>query len=206
MKEKRDGISQTIFPPSIYNFLKFANEQNVEKTVLDCGAGGRRPPLALFHIHGYKTFGIDISEPRIALANNFAARYKIDLNIRKADMRRIPFDDETFGCVFSWNSSIHLTKNDTKIAIDEMLRVLQKGGVLYVNFLWSKGIDMNLGEERNPGEFWREDSTVHSCFSEDEVDHFFEGYHILYKQKKQFMLRRNDRTRNEAYMDYIVEK
>ena len=121
-------------------------------------------------------------------------------------MRRIPFDDETFGCVFSWNSSIHLTKNDTKIAIDEMLRVLKKGGVLYVNFLWNKGIDMNLGEERNPGEFWKEDFTVHSCFSEDEVDQFFEGYHILYKQKKQFMLRRNDRTRNEAYMDYIVKK
>ena len=121
-------------------------------------------------------------------------------------MRRIPFDDEMFGCVFSWNSSIHLTKNDTRIAIGEMLRVLKRGGLLYVNFLWNKGIDMNLGEERNLGEFWRENSIVHSCFFEDEVDQFFEGCDILYKQKKEFMLRRNNRTRNEAYMDYVVKK
>lgn len=206
MKKKHDSINQIIFPPSIYNFLKIADEQGVDKTVLDCGAGGRRPPLALFYIHGYKTFGIDISETQIALANDFAARNEIELTIRKADMRRIPFDDEVFGCVFSWNSSIHLTKNDTRIAIGEMLRVLKRGGLLYVNFLWNKGIDMNLGEERNPGEFWRENSIVHSCFSEDEVDQFFEGCDILYKQKKEFMLRRNNRTRNEAYMDYIVKK
>lgn len=206
MNKRQNRMNLTVFPPPVYNFLRYAEEYSVEKTVLDCGAGGRRPPLALFHIHGYKTFGIDISENRIALANDFATRNEIELSIRKADMRRIPFDDETFGCVFSWNSSIHLTKKDTKIALSEMLRVLKRGGLLYVNFLWNKGTDMNLGEERNPGEFWKENSIVHSCFFEDEVDQFFEDYGILYKEKKEFMLRRNNRTRNEAYMDYIVKK
>ena len=33
-------------------------ELGLEKTVLDCGAGGRYPPLALFHQHGYDAFGI----------------------------------------------------------------------------------------------------------------------------------------------------
>ncbi|MHA1435593.1 MAG: hypothetical protein ACTSO7_17270 [Candidatus Heimdallarchaeota archaeon] len=42
--------------------LFFKNECNkieMEKTVLDCGAGGRRPPLALFYKDGYKTAGIE---------------------------------------------------------------------------------------------------------------------------------------------------
>lgn len=209
MKEKRDRISQTIFPPSIYNFLKFADEQGVEKTVLDCGAGGRRPPLALFSNHGYEAYGIDISEPHIEMANRFALEHNLKLNIKKADMRKIPFDNETFGCVFSWNSSIHLTKKDTATALSEMLRVLKKGGLLYVNFIWNNDLSIDLGEERNSGEFWMTidgEEFVHSWFSESEADQFFVCLELLYKQKRQITVRRNSRTSNDAYMDYIVKK
>lgn len=87
-----------------------------------------------------------------------------------------------------------------------MLRVLKKGGLLYVNFLWNKGIDINLGEERNPGEFWTKNSIAHSCFFEDEADQFFEGYDILYKQKSEIMRKQKSRAQNLAFMDYIIKK
>lgn len=203
-------MKTTIFPPAIYNFLQFTNEFGVEKTVLDCGAGGKRPPLALFFNHGYRTFGIDISDSQIDAAHDFAKKHIIELDIRKADMRQIPFDDESFGCVFSWNSSVHLTKDDTKVAIAEMFRVLKKRGLLYVNFIWSKGVDdMDLGIERNKGEFWKtyeRREIVHSCFSELEADELLEGFEILYKQKRQAKTKWKNRIRNEAYLDYIARK
>lgn len=207
--KRQNGLDQTVFPPPIYNFLQCADKYNAEKTVLDCGAGGRKPPLALFSIHGYETFGIDTSDSQIERANDFASRHNLKLNIKKSDMRQIPFADETFGCVFSWNSSVHLTKKHTQLAISEMLRVLKKSGLLYINFIWNKDLNIDLGEERNPGEFWRTidgEEYVHSCFHESEADQFFEGIELLYKQKRQIALRRNGKIVNDAYLDYIVRK
>jgi len=209
VKRRQNRMNLTVFPPPIYNFLKYAEENSVEKIVLDCGAGGRRPPLALFSNNGYEAYGIDISEPQIEMANRFALEHNLKLKIKKGDMRKIPFDNETFGCVFSWNSSIHLTKNDTKTALSEMLRVLKKGGLLYVNFIWNKDLSIDLGEERNPGEFWMTidgEECVHSCFSESETDQFFDNFKILYKQKRQITLIRNNKTLNDAYLDYIVKE
>ncbi|MGC1120504.1 MAG: hypothetical protein WBA22_05365 [Candidatus Methanofastidiosia archaeon] len=50
----------------LYAFLRECNASSLEKEVLDCGAGGERPPLALFYEYGYKTLGIDTSDEQIA--------------------------------------------------------------------------------------------------------------------------------------------
>ncbi len=202
-------MNLTIFPPPIYTLIRYANEYNVSKAVLDCGGGGRKPPLALFSRHGYKTYGIDISRASLVPAIDFALRDKLELNMAKAEMCWIPFRDEVFGCVYSWNASIHLTKRDTERAIGEMFRVLRKGGLLYIDFIWEKGRWEDLGEEREPGEFWMiidGEDIVHSCFSEAEVNRFFEKADVLYKQKRQTTLRRRGKLQNEAYLDYIVRK
>lgn len=92
-----------------------------------------------------------------------------------------------------------------------MLRVLKKGGLLYLNFIWEKALSTyaSTGEERKPGEFWMKEAgeeVVHSIFSEQEVDRFFKGVEILYKQKRHITLRRGDRILKDAYLDYIVRK
>ena len=209
MSERQEKLNQTIFPSPIYTLLRYAEKYGVERAVLDCGAGGRQPPLALFSLHGYKTYGIDISNSQIDRANEFASQHHIELKIRKADMRSIPFNNNSFGCVYSWNSSIHLTKKDTEVAISEMLRVLKSKGLLFVNFIWNKGQGLDLGEERNPGEFWMtldNEECVHSCFHESEVERIFEGLELLYKQKRQITKKRNGRVIKDAYLDYIMRK
>jgi hypothetical protein len=37
-------------------------EGSPRQKVLDCAAGGRVPPLGLFHENGFDTWGIDLSE------------------------------------------------------------------------------------------------------------------------------------------------
>ena len=61
-----------IFRPSIYKFLHMARWKDVKKKVLDCGAGGNNPPLALFSMHGYEAYGIDISDNALDEERNFA--------------------------------------------------------------------------------------------------------------------------------------
>jgi hypothetical protein len=39
----------------LYEFLRQCNASPLAKKILDCGAGGARPPLSLFHHHGYET-------------------------------------------------------------------------------------------------------------------------------------------------------
>ena len=207
--DRQNKLNHRIFPSPIYALLRYVEKYGVERTVLDCGAGGRQPPLALFSLHGYKTYGIDISDSQITGANSFASQHSIELEIGRADMRRLPFSNNRFGCVYSWNSSIHLTKRDTEVAISEMLRVLKEKGLLFVNFIWNKGQGPDLGEERNPGEFWMTfdgEECVHSCFHEAEVDRIFEGLELLYKQKRQITEKRNSRVVKDAYLDYIVRK
>ncbi len=208
--KERESLDSLVFAPPIYNFLQYANAYNVEKRALDCGAGGKKPPLALFFKHGYKVFGIDTSDSQIKAARDFALVNHVDIYLMKADMCGIPFRDETFGCVFSWNSSVHLTKKDTALAVREMLRVVKRGGLLYVNFIWNKGMRArDLGEERALGEFWariKDRETVHSWFSETETAQFFKHVELVYRQKRQLSLLRENKLVNESYLDYIVRK
>ncbi|MHA1346876.1 MAG: class I SAM-dependent methyltransferase [Candidatus Heimdallarchaeaceae archaeon] len=197
------------FPPEITRFLRIIETYPVEKTVLDCGAGGRRPPLALFSVRGYKTTGIDIDESRIVIADEFAKSNNLNLNIIEADMREIPFDTESFGCVFSYNTVFHMNKVDMEKAIGEMLRVLKIDGLLYVNFIWQDGDTSIYGEERNPGEFWMSiegEEILHSCHHEEEAEKYFENQEVLYKEAKKFSLKYPGTVINNGYINYVVKK
>ena len=154
--------------------------------MLDCGAGGPRPPLALFHDCGYETYGIDISETAIAAAEKFAKEQKMKLNIIKGDMREIPFDDASFGFVFSQNSICHLTKKDTVNAIREMIRVLKPGGYLLVDFMSTESSyygSVSLGEEVGSGEYQYidedGDKVLHCFHSDGEPDKYFAGMNVV---------------------------
>ena len=43
----------------LFTFLLYCNSVEVEKSILDCGAGGMLPPLGIFKAQGYETKGID---------------------------------------------------------------------------------------------------------------------------------------------------
>jgi ubiquinone/menaquinone biosynthesis C-methylase UbiE len=180
----------------VYAFLSWIEERSTRgeaplgKKILDCGAGGPVPPLVLFHQHGYETCGIDISDAELADAQEFCDRNQINLNIRKGDMRTLPFEDGTFDYIYEHYSMCHLSKVDTVKAINEMHRVLKAGGLAFLGVIstdtWPKSI---FGVERDvPGEYWNTrpdgDDNFHAMFSDQEADQLVGSWEIISKEKR----------------------
>lgn len=207
-------MSQTyIHRPPLYRFLRNIIEVPLEKTILDCGAGGKVPPLALFHSYGFKTTGIDISEKQIERANEFCKENNVDLNIQYGDMTKIPFEDESFSYVYSTGSIFHLTKKDSGIAIKEMLRVLKKGGYLYVDFLNKDDGEYGKGEAvdpvNSPGEFRqkeRGDEVLHSYYEDGEADSYFDEVLIELKNKNSMRILHEGTVHQLSFVEYIIKK
>ncbi|MFX0033435.1 MAG: class I SAM-dependent methyltransferase [Candidatus Hodarchaeota archaeon] len=191
------------YPSSLYVFLRFIQSNPVIKRILDCGAGGSNPKLAFFYENGFEAYGIDISEEQIKKTEEFCKINDIKLNLIKGDMRNIPFDSNFFGYVYSYLSMVHLSKNDTTQAINEIYRVLTKGGLCYLNFLSKDDIWFNENEVINKR---GNEEYLHSYYDDDEPDMFFDKFEILYKEKKHILKGKYYNTERTCIIDYIVRK
>ena len=178
-------MPETIYPQVLYTFLDFTFDTKVERKVLDCGAGGSDPKMALFVEHGFETHGIEILEDRLEMAEKYAEENKINFKIIKGDMRSLPYDSESFGFAYSYNTIFHMNQEDIGNAIDEMFRVIKKGGLIYLNLLSIDDIRYGRGIEISPGVFMEEfngERFSHTFFKHDEADHYFSKHKIMYKQ------------------------
>jgi ubiquinone/menaquinone biosynthesis C-methylase UbiE len=184
----------------VYGFLsnivarQLQGETWPQKKILDCGAGGPVPPLALFQQNGFEGWGIDTSEGQLDRARQFGEAQGIDLHLCHGDMRCIPFEDDTFDYVYEHYSMCHLSKQDTALAVSEMYRVLKRGGLSLLGVIstdsWPKSF---FGQEREPGEYWVEEGdeerTLHSMFSDEETDELVSAWEIVSKEKQVRYLR-----------------
>lgn len=171
----------------LYTFLRYCENSKLEKVILDCGAGGKKPPLFLFHQFGYRTFGVDISEDQVKDARAFCEEKGIDLGVRKGDMRSLKFKDVSISFLYSYDTIFHMSKKDVSIAMEEMKRVLKKEGLLFVNFVSTEHSGFGKGEKLGPEEFIQNGhhgKVLLSYYEDDEADPYFGGLDILCKQKR----------------------
>ena len=201
----------------VYGFLSFINSQNLNgegpqpNKILDCGAGGLIPPLALFQHHGFESWGIDISEEQLDKAKQFCRERGIEINLREGDMRHIPFEDEEFDYVYEHFSMCHLNKVDSAAAILEMRRVLKPRGLCFLGVISTDSWPRSLfGEEREPGEYWGEEdgnqNVLHSMFKDEEADELVAGWEVLIKDKQVRYLREAAaQTSLEEWMKLLPE-
>jgi len=193
----------------LYNFLKYCNTSPNEKIILDCGAGGNNPPLSLFYEFGYKTYGIEMSEEQLKKANIFCANNSVDLNIIHGDMKKLPFNNEFFSFLFSYNTSVHMRKEDFLLALSEFYRVLKTGGLCYVNFLSEECDSYGNGEQVGEGQFIYIDdnkATLYCHYKDDEIEKYFGKFEVIYKEKRIIQRKIDEEKYISAYYDYILLK
>ena len=198
-------MMEVIWATPLYKFLRYCNASPLERNVLDCGAGGSRPPLSLFYQHGYRTYGLEIARDALEKANDFCREQGMPLNILRGDMRTIPFANETFSNVYSFNAIFFMTKPDIKTAMGEMERVLRCRGLCYVNFVSLEDPDDRPFCETAPARDLLK-SERFAKHGDDEPDVYFEGFHVLRKEKQYVEKVHGSGILKQVYLEYIVQK
>lgn len=207
-KKRKFSAPDIIWATPLYEFLRQCNTTRFKKTILDCGAGSsadRAPPLFLFYQYGYKTYGIEIEEMALANANRFCKKNGIPLNIIRGDMRRIPFKNELFSFVYSYNAIMFMTKADIAVAMSEIQRVLKPHGLCYVNFLSVDDPDKRPFR-RTAFASRLLKSKRFSHHKDNEADIYFRNFEIIRKEKRLIEKLHDGRKTIQTYIDYIARK
>ncbi|MFC4020605.1 class I SAM-dependent methyltransferase [Micromonospora sp. GCM10011542] len=137
--------------PASYLALADDVQRRCAGPLLDLGCGVGRD-LAFWAERGVATVGLDLSQGMLAIA-----RTRTTAPLVQADMLGVPFADAAFGAVWCSAALLHLPKALAPVALAEVRRVLQPGGVLLVSL-----------QEGN-GESW-------DRWAGEDVDRFFARY------------------------------
>ncbi len=194
----------------LYRFLGLCieNREVESPSILDCGAGGKMPPLALFAMNDFETYGVEIDPKAIFEAREFEYENKIDLNIRNGDMTNLDFDDNYFDFVYSYNSIFHMRKEDVEKSIKELKRVLKPNGLIFVNFLSVD--DFRCGEGPSLGnnqyEQMDDEPVIHSYYDYNEADKYFIGMKTEVKETRIIERMYEGKMIRQGFIDYILRK
>ena len=96
--------------------------------VLDVGCGVGATPVYLVREHGCRVVGIDITPKMIERSSSRVERAGLSelIELRVADARVLPFEDDTFDAVIC--ESVVVFLEDKQRALDEFVRVTRPGG------------------------------------------------------------------------------
>jgi SAM-dependent methyltransferase len=203
--QKKAVLDYIIRSTPIYEFFKLCELTALERSVLDCGAGGKYPPLTLFHDRGYETCGIEISKTQLMRAQTFCRKNNIKLNIFRADMRKIPFDDESFSFVFAYESIFFLTEDDIAVAMSEIKRVLKPKGLCFITFRSVDDTQRRTFPKSHPVRTMLGSKTL-TYHEDNEPEMYFSRLKILRKKKRIRKTLVKGKKGKRAYLDYIVQK
>jgi SAM-dependent methyltransferase len=203
--QRKVVVEYLIRSTPVYEFFKLCELTGLERRVLDCGAGGKYPPLTLFHDRGYETHGIEISRSQLMRAQAFCRKNDIELNIIRADMREIPFHNEPFSFVFAYESIFFLTKRDIAIAMSEIERVLKPKGLCFITFRSVDDTERRTFPKSHPVRTMLGNRKL-TYHEDNEPEMYFSGFKILRKKKRIRKTSVKGKKGKQAYLDYIAQK
>ena len=128
--EKKKKICLTLSAPYKYYFSLFKN-LNRNSKILELGAGFGQNTAKLIKMN-YDICATDISQVSVKVMKKTFKNYK-NFSTKVADMEQLPFKKQSFDVICSAGS---LSYGDNKLVMNEIFRVLKKGGkVIFVDSL-----------------------------------------------------------------------
>lgn len=105
-------------------------EGNGER-LLDVGCNWGRWSIAAAQ-KNYRPVGIDPSLDAVLAARRVSQQLGVEADFVVGDARFLPFDNDAFDIVFSYSVLQHFSKNNVRISLDEITRVLKEGGRAFI--------------------------------------------------------------------------
>lgn len=95
------------------------------RIVCDAGCGCGIYCAKLLH-NGFLVEGFDVSEDAVQIAKGFAPTAKL----KTADICMTGYDSDSFDAVISRDVLDHMTKDDARVALLELYRIVKPGGIV----------------------------------------------------------------------------
>ena len=167
--------------PDVVAFAKSCFSAGARQA-LDLGCGVGRHALALGEM-GFETSAIDASPAGLEELRHASSACGLDVDLRRAEMTALPFDDDSFDYVLSFNVIYHGDPSVVRRAIGEIARVLKPGGHYQGTMLSKRNRNFGLGREIAPDTFVNEDESdkAHPHYYCDAAGlvALFDGFELL---------------------------
>lgn len=123
--------------------------------VLDagCGSGDFLPWLAELVGPDGQVTAIDLAVENVALAAERAGAYTVD--VRQADLKRLPYADASFDAVWCANTVQYLDDDELRRALAELRRVVRPGGTIAIKDLDAHSITVRPADPYLFTDFFR---------------------------------------------------
>lgn len=157
LAESWSNFRQKIQEKEIYNL-------NWKKgRLLDIGCGNCRN---LLHFKNLELYGIDFSSSMLEQAKKFCDKNNLKVDLKKADMRKIPFQNNYFDYCLCLASLHHMNKKDAKKVLKKIYGIIKKNGQCFIS-VWNK----------HPRFFFRKKETYISWKKKNKT---YQRYYYLY--------------------------
>ncbi len=87
---------------------------------------------------GFKLYGVDFSAEMLRFAQKYAKKFSFDVELALADIRCLPYPDESFDWAIAVATYHHLRSGEHQAALTELRRVLKPGGEAFIT-VWNRG-------------------------------------------------------------------
>ncbi len=147
MQKNFSAFSKDIFnqiAPGWYSFRHWSIFRRELEALAARWRGGRLLNLGCAHgpdflpfRQGFELHGVDFSTEMIKLAGKYAKKFDFDVNLAVAEVRSLPYSDETFDWAISVATYHHIQGEEERLkALRELKRVLKPGGEAFIT-VWN---------------------------------------------------------------------
>jgi tRNA (uracil-5-)-methyltransferase TRM9 len=166
--------------PSWYNFRhwsRFPTEleslagrwQRGKLLNLGCGHGADFLPFK----ESFELYGVDFSTEMLKFARKYAKKFGFAVKLKLADIRKLPYPNETFNWAISVGAYHHIKSGEHQAAMSELRRVLKPGGEVFITVwnggqpkFWFKGKELKVPWRKRGKTLYR----YHYLFSYPELE------------------------------------
>jgi tRNA (uracil-5-)-methyltransferase TRM9 len=129
--------------PSWYNFRHHSIFRTELEALVKRWQGGKLLNLGCAHgpeflpfRPGFELYGVDFSSEMLKFARKYAQKFGFSVNLTLADVRQLPYPDDTFDWAISVATYHHIRSDKQPTALTELRRVLKPGGEAFIT-VWN---------------------------------------------------------------------
>ncbi|MHA2105635.1 MAG: class I SAM-dependent methyltransferase [Candidatus Hodarchaeales archaeon] len=183
-KMYKSGYGHKVPEKDVEKLVQLFKKRKVHR-ILDLGCGMGRHTLYLAK-KGFLVIGSDISSTALKKADKWLKNKIKNYSLIEHDMIELPFLDNHFDAVVSTNVIHHNRLKDVKKTVNEIRRVLNKNGLVFVTIASTKDHKYREGKKLEPHTYLRPSGVIHHFFDEKRAKKLFSKFKIINIEEKAY--------------------